>query len=155
MKILFVCLGNICRSPMAHAIMRHELPRHNLSNVIVDSCGTGSWHLGAPPHKGTQKILDSSDIVCDDLVSRRIRQSDFYEYDLIIGMDNQNVRDLVALSPNSEKHKIKLFLDSVETHTGEDVPDPWYTGDFNETFSLISTGVTFWIQDIKKRQSSL
>jgi protein-tyrosine phosphatase len=149
MKILFVCLGNICRSPMAEAIFRDMAKKENLI-IEVDSAGTSGWHTGYKPHKGTRKILDQLSISYEGMEGRGLSTADYYEFDYLIGMDNQNVKDMLLRAPKGTQEKVHLFLDILEDHKGQDVPDPYHTGDFNETRDLVTKASRAWIKSIQK-----
>ncbi len=96
-KVLFVCLGNICRSPMAEAVFRDLVKREGLEDKIkADSAGTGDWHIGNPPHKGTREILNENQISAEGLVARQIQSGDIEEFDYIIAMDRTNQNDIEA-----------------------------------------------------------
>lgn len=139
MRLLFVCLGNICRSPMAEAVMRNLLKQRGLSEqVTVDSAGTSSWHVGEPPHKGTQAKLAEYSIATTDMQCRQLTSSDFTEFDYIVGMDASNVDNIRTMLRQPDDAKIFRFLDL--TSHQKDVPDPWYTGDFQETYDLCLEG---------------
>ncbi|MBD8004684.1 low molecular weight protein-tyrosine-phosphatase [Bacillus norwichensis] len=147
-KVLFVCLGNICRSPMAEAIMRDLIEKEDLSkNISVDSAGTGSWHIGEPPHKGTLKKLEEYDVNTKGLIARQLSSKDFDEYDYIVGMDESNIRNISKITGQSNDPKIIRLLDL--TDAKKDVPDPYYTGDFQETYDLISEGCQVLLERIK------
>lgn len=138
-KVCFVCLGNICRSPMAEFVMKHLDKKQEL---WVESRATSTWEYGNPIHLGTQKIFQKYAIAYDKgKVSQSISQSYFGTFDLIIGMDEQNVRDLRMFSNGRYDDKIALFCDG-------GVPDPWYTGDFEETYHLVTTGCAQWLNKI-------
>ncbi|MDF2644656.1 MAG: protein-tyrosine phosphatase, partial [Paenibacillus sp.] len=99
-QVLFVCLGNICRSPMAEAVFRHQVKKAGLDAVIaIDSAGTGDWHIGHPPHQGTRDILDQYQINHEGLKARQVRSDDFVQYTYIIPMDESNVTNLASFAP--------------------------------------------------------
>lgn len=136
MKICFVCLGNICRSTMAEFVMKSI---DTSGTLLVESRGTSNWEHGNPIHPGTQKTLKKYSIPYNsNKKSQQISHKDLENYDLIIGMDQQNVSDLKSLSGGRWDEKIKLFI------TGG-VPDPWYTGDFEETYQLVTEGCQKWL----------
>ncbi|WP_342471769.1 low molecular weight protein-tyrosine-phosphatase [Metasolibacillus sp. FSL H7-0170] len=139
MRILFVCLGNICRSPMAEAVMRDLLTKRGLSEQItVDSAGTSNWHVGEPPHKGTQAKLAEYGIATAGMQCRQLKIGDFADFDYIVGMDISNVDNIRKMLKQPNDAKIFRFLDL--TAHQKDVPDPWYTGDFQETYNLCLEG---------------
>lgn len=131
-KICFVCLGNICRSPMAEFVMK-DLVKDE-AGIEVVSRATSSWEHGNPIHAGTQKILRQYGIPFDaKKTSQQVSLADLADFDVIVGMDEQNVKDLKALSAGRFDDKIALLVEG-------GVPDPWYTGDFEETYALVGQG---------------
>lgn len=148
-NVLFVCLGNICRSPMAEAIMKDLAEKEGLEDkIFVDSAGTGSWHAGEPPHKGTLNILKEYKIKTEGLVARPFSREDFDKFDYIIGMDQSNIQNIYKMTGQPDHPKIIRLLDL--THLKKDVPDPYYTGDFRETYELVSEGCRMLMEKIKK-----
>nr|WP_106781677.1 low molecular weight protein-tyrosine-phosphatase [Lysinibacillus timonensis] len=146
-NILFVCLGNICRSPMAEAVMRDIIDRKGLSDKIkVDSAATSSWHIGEPPHKGTLMKLKEFNISTKGLKGRQLSKEDFERFDYIIAMDSSNVRNIREMLGQPDHPKIFRFLD-ITPHQ-KDVPDPYYTGDFQETYELVVDGCAALLKKI-------
>ncbi|WP_053376205.1 low molecular weight protein-tyrosine-phosphatase [Paenibacillus sp. FJAT-27812] len=144
-RILFVCLGNICRSPMAEAVMRYQVTRANLADVIdVDSAGTGDWHLGHPPHEGTRKQLDEHQISYQGMKARLVTSNDFASFDYIVCMDTNNLRDvrkLLSASKGAKEHdRLFTFMELLPDRGTADVPDPYYDGNFSFVYELVEAG---------------
>ena len=152
MKLLFVCLGNICRSPMAEAVMVDLVAKASLASKIhVSSRATGRYNEGNPPHRGTQKILKKAGISWQGIYATQIKPADFYEYDLILAMDQQNMADLQAVAPTGTADKIKLFLSVLPEGSLREVPDPYYTGNFEQTYQLVTVAAAHWLEHLKAR----
>ena len=136
-KVLFICLGNICRSPMAEYIFRAQAAERGLA-VEVASAGTSGWHDGEQMHCGTADILDGLGIDSRDFVSRKVPNDALSQYDYLIVMDDSNLRDMEKwVGKQPEKlFKITDVLPKGAKH--QHVPDPWYTGNFVETREIIS-----------------
>ena len=125
-KVLFVCLGNICRSPTAEAVFRHKAKQAGL-DVFIDSAGTGGWHRGELPDPRARETGEGRGYSFAGQTARPIDPEDFEDFDLILAMDKKNYDDLKSRSPEHSKQKIKLFLSYGNTDTME-VPDPYYGG---------------------------
>jgi len=139
-RVLFVCLGNICRSPMAEAVLRHKAALRGLQGDIqVDSAGTGNWHIGKPPHEGTLRQLKLHGISSEGLIARQMQTQDFKQFDYIICMDDSNEQNLRKL-PGGEEAEILKFMDLLPDEPLREVPDPYFTGNFEETYRLIDLG---------------
>lgn len=137
-KIVFVCLGNICRSPMAEFVMKSLT-----QDYVVESRATSSWEHGNPIHKGTQAIFEAYNIPYDSSkTSQQISKDDFEYFDYIIGMDESNLLDLTRMCPQDQKYKLEAFA-------SESVPDPWYTGDFEETYNRVLSGCQAWLSRLE------
>ncbi|MED3662220.1 low molecular weight protein-tyrosine-phosphatase [Ureibacillus terrenus] len=138
-RVIFVCLGNICRSPMAEAIFKNMLKKRGLEGkIVVDSAGTSSWHVGERPHHGALNKLREYNIPTDGIIARQLKKEDFEKFDYIVGMDQSNIRDIRRILGQPDHPKIFRFLDL--TDHKKDVPDPYYTGDFQETYELVVEG---------------
>ena len=136
-KILFVCLGNICRSPMAEYILRDMAQKRGIA-VNVASAGTSGWHDGEYMHCGTAEILDGLSIESRDFRSRKIPTDALQYYDYVIVMDDSNLRDVEKLF-GRQPEKIFKITDLLPASSRYDhVPDPWYTGNFNETRAILT-----------------
>ena len=135
-KILMVCLGNICRSPLAEGIMRSKLSE----DFIVDSAGTGGWHAGELPYKRSISTAKNRGLDITNQRARQFKKSDFDSFDHIFVMDNSNYKDVLALAPNEElKSKVKLILNEIFPNENVDVPDPYYGGQdgFENVFDML------------------
>lgn len=151
-SILFVCLGNICRSPAADGVVRAKLREAGL-DVEVDSAGIGSWHVGQLPDRRMRETGERHGY-CFDHRARQVKQSDFDRFDIIMGMDAQNISDLRGLAPSPEAaKKIRLMSDYLTAHEGQgSIPDPYYGGmeDFEFALELIEDAADKIVSQIAK-----
>ncbi|MEA3009550.1 MAG: low molecular weight protein-tyrosine phosphatase [Sphingomonadales bacterium] len=139
--VLFVCLGNICRSPLAEAAFRRQAERLGL-DVEVDSAGTGDWHIGYPPDPRAAAVAARNGIDISHLEARLVTADDFRRFDHIVALDSNNLRDLERLRPADGKAELSLLLDHVEGRSGQAVADP-YHGDeshFDAAWDDVSAG---------------
>ncbi len=133
MKILMVCLGNICRSPLAEGILRHKINLEGL-DWEVQSAGTGSWHIGEAPDPRSQKIAKINGIDISKQKAQKFSQKHYSEFDRIYTMDSSNYRDVVNMAINEEdKNKVELIMNLVEPGKNKAVPDPYYDDDLYAT----------------------
>ncbi|PAF33653.1 low molecular weight protein-tyrosine-phosphatase [Paenibacillus sp. 7516] len=152
-RVLFVCLGNICRSPMAEAVLRHKVEERGLQHQIqVDSAGTGDWHVGKPPHEGTRKLLDSYQISYADMAARQFGSDDFDQFDYIVCMDDSNVANVRKITGGAEAD-IMRFMDLLPNESLREVPDPYFTGNFEEVYKLVEAGCNVLLEQIQKDHS--
>lgn len=135
-KILFVCLGNICRSPTAEGVFRKAAKAAELS-FECDGAGTSDWHIGHPPDLRAQAEAQRRDVDLAGLRARQITEDDFHHFDLIIAMDSDNLRDIEALRPAGSLTPVRLLLEYAPHQPLRDVPDPYYTHGFDGVFDLI------------------
>lgn len=151
--VLFVCLGNICRSPMAEAIFKDLIKKENLqASIMVESAGIGHWHEGSEPHEGTRKILDKHSISYDGMFARQVKEGDWDDFDYLIAMDEENIRDLRGIREKNDVIVAKL-LDYVSEAEERDVPDPYLTGNFNHVYELVHEGCKRLLEEIKKKHN--
>lgn len=147
MRILFVCLGNICRSPTADAICRDLVAKRGLS-FTVDGAGTSAHHVGEPPYGPMQCAARAQGVDMSDLRSRQFTRDDFEDFDLIIAMDQSNQRNIEGLRPRGNETPVRLLLEYLPNYHGLNVPDPYYTGTFDEVFGLIRRAVQAMLDDL-------
>lgn len=125
-KILMVCLGNICRSPLAEGILKSKI---DSNNVYVDSAGTGHWHIGKKPDLRSIEVAKKHQLDITDQRARQFSKQDFDDFDYIFVMDNSNKKDVLSIARNdSDKEKIHLILNEIFPNENMDVPDPYYGG---------------------------
>lgn len=141
LSVLFVCLGNICRSPLAEAAFRAEAERLGL-DVEIDSAGTGDWHIGHPPDGRAAAVALRNGLDISGLRARQVSAEDFRRFDYIVALDMQNFADLAAMRPADGKAELSLLLDHVPGREGEAVADPYYGEDahFDIAWAEVTAG---------------
>ena len=148
-RILFVCLGNICRSPTAEGVMRRLVSEHGLEDQIeIDSAGTGGWHVGAPPDARATEAAARRGTTLSGAARRFDPSTDFDRFDLILAMDAENRHDLLALAPDEEaRAKVRMFLPG-----DRDVPDPYYGGPegFDEVLDLVEDAAAALVDELRQ-----
>lgn len=153
-RILFVCLGNICRSPMAEFVLRDMAAKAGgADRLYIESGATSSWELGNPVYPPAKKKLAEHGISCAGKTARRIDRRDYDRFDLIIGMDNANMRDMKELFDGDKQNKCRLLMDYT-ARPGE-VSDPWFTGDFDAAWRDIEEGCRGLLESLTGGQNSL
>lgn len=138
-SVLFVCLGNICRSPLAEAALREEAHRRRL-DLIIDSAGTGGWHAGEPPDRRAQAVALKNGVDISALRARQVTKADFRRFTHVVALDEQNLADLRRLAPADATAELSLLLDCIPGREGQGVVDPWFGDDagFDVTWAEVT-----------------
>ncbi len=134
-KVLFVCMGNICRSPTAHGVFQAIVDEEGLGDaILVDSAGTHSYHVGSPPDLRSQATARERGLDLSGLRARRFVSSDFIEFDYLLGMDQGNIADMHAIRPDDARARLQFMLEYSDRYQQKEVPDPYYS---DEGFDLV------------------
>lgn len=153
MKVIFVCLGNICRSTMAEAMFKDMVKKAGLSDQItVDSAGTSDIAEGSPADSRTKAVLAKHNIQDDGMIARQLRPQDYYDADYIIAMDKMNVADAKAMAPAGLANKVHGIFEATPGKANNYIVDPWITHRFNDTYYSLTEALPNWL---KKFQSEL
>lgn len=151
-KLLFVCTGNICRSPTAEGVMRQLVAQAGLAErIVVDSAGMQDCHTGESPDLRSAAVAKKRGFPLDGIVARQVRTQDFTEFDLLLGLDSGHLRQLQRLCPTGAEHKPVLFLEYAGVSRASDVPDPYYGGprDFDYALDLIVEGCAALLEKLQ------
>jgi len=153
-KVLFVCMGNICRSPTAHGVFQSLVDEQGLGGSIqADSAGTHSYHIGSPPDLRSQAAARSHGVDLTGLRARRFVTNDFIEFDYLLGMDHANLADMLALKPDATAARVKLMLEYSDRYEQQEVPDPYFGDDgFDQVFDMIDDAARGLLRDIRSQQ---
>ncbi len=150
--VIFVCTGNICRSPMAEAIFRHLVQEAGLTERFrIDSAGTGGWHTGERPHRGTMAILERNGVAVGDQRARQLVSADLSSFDYVIAMDREHMADMAQLNREAGPHA-RLLLDYADKPPTREVPDPYYNGNFAQVYDLVLNGCRGLLAHIRERE---
>ncbi len=153
-KVLFVCMGNICRSPTAHGVFRELVRQEGLEDAIqIDSAGTHAYHVGNPPDQRAQATARNRGIDLSDLRARQVNPEDFERFDYVLAMDEENLAILRELCPPGREERLRLFLDFAPQRPEREVPDPYYGGPqgFEHVFDLVEEAARGLLEDIRQR----
>lgn len=154
MRILLVCMGNICRSPTAEGVLRQFIRNHNLgTQVEVDSAGTHGYHVGEAPDSRTQRAASARGYDLSQLRSRKVARQDLDYFDLILAMDESNLDNLMRLADPEQRGKIRLFMDYAKNFDDKEVPDPYYGlgHGFDLVLDMVEDAAQGLIEDIKRQ----
>jgi protein-tyrosine phosphatase len=154
-KVLFVCMGNICRSPTAEGVFRKVIEDRNTADrFLIDSAGTHAYHVGEPSDSRAQQTAKRRGVDLSKIRARKVSPSDFEYFDHVLAMDADNYHMLLAASPEEHQHKIALFLDYAPDHSEQDVPDPYYGGanGFEHVFDLVEDASQGFYQTVMKEK---
>lgn len=148
-RIMFVCHGNICRSPMAEFLMKDLVKQEGLADrFVIASAGTSQEEIGNPVHTGTRKKLSQDHISAAGKLAVQLTKEDYEKYDLLLGMDRTNIRNILRIVGSDSKEKVHRLLDFTERP--RDIADPWYTGDFDITYDDVKSGCVALLKHLRR-----
>jgi len=149
-KILFVCMGNICRSPTAEGSFYAQMQKQGVGHLFeIDSAGTHAYHIGEPPDSRSQLSANKHAVDLSSQRARQVHESDFYHYDYIFAMDASNLAELLDICPVEHQHKLSLMLDNIPNNNGKGVPDPYFEGRFDEVFEMLNRASGFLLNKLR------
>jgi protein-tyrosine phosphatase len=153
-SVLFVCMGNICRSPTAEAVFRHYVENAGLTGrILIDSAGTHDYHIGDPPDSRAQRAALQRDYDMSGLRGRQVEEGDFHRFDYVLAMDMANLAILQRLAPSSSNAQVRLFLGYARHHAEREVPDPYYGGadGFERVLDMVEDAAEGLLLHIRQR----
>lgn len=157
-KVLFVCLGNICRSPTAEGVFRHLAQKQKLEKFLeIDSAGTHAYHVDSPPDERAQAACARRGIDISHLRGRRATTDDIRQFDYVLAMDNENYENLLAICPAEHRSKIRLFMEFAPHRTEKEVPDPYFGGasGFDRVLDMIEDAAQGLLEDIRRTRLNI
>lgn len=150
-KVLFICHGNICRSPMAEMVLKHMVRERRIADKFyIDSAATSREEIGNGVHYGTRQKLAQVGVPCEDHRAIQVTRADYDKYDYLIVMDTNNVRNLMRIIGRDPDEKVFKLLDFTE-RAGKSIADPWYTGNFDETYNDVVEGCEGFLEHLKRQ----
>ena len=149
-KVLFVCLGNICRSPMAEYVFKDMIKKEGIEEIYIDSAATSSEEIGNSIHYGTRNKLKEMNIDYGNHLARQMTKQDYEKFDYIIGMEDRNIKDIKRIVGEDTENKIYKLLDF--SKNPRDIADPWYTGNFDKTYDDIVEGLEAFLYYLKNEK---
>jgi len=153
-RVLFCCMGNICRSPTAEGVFRQMVEAAGLdARIVTDSAGTHDYHVGRPPDRRTCEAASQRGYDLMGLRARQVTAADFAQFDYVLAMDRENLDHLAGIAPAEFRGKVRLFLDFAEAHKGGEVPDPYYGTErgFTLVLDLVEEGARGLLAEVKKK----
>jgi protein-tyrosine phosphatase len=153
-KVLFVCMGNICRSPTAQGVFQAMVAEAGLAQrIAIDSAGTHAYHIGNPPDTRASRAAARRGLDLTGQRARRVETADFARFDYVLAMDSSNLDDLLSICPHEHRQKVRLFLEFSAPAGRTDVPDPYYGGErgFERVLDLVEEGASALLDDIRAR----
>lgn len=151
-KILFVCMGNICRSPTAEGAFRLQVETKDVEYLFeIDSAGTHAYHIGEQPDARSQLSANKFGVDLSSQRARQVHESDFYHYDYIVAMDESNLANLQAICPMEQQSKLSLMLSNIPNNQTKGVPDPYFEGRFDEVFEMLNRASGFLLEKLTKK----
>ena len=154
-RILFVCLGNICRSPVAEGCFRHLVREQGVEHLVeIASAGTAAWHVGNPPDGRSTETAAQRGIDISQQRANKVKAADFEFFDYLLAMDGENLMNLMRMAPQEHSHKVKLFLDFAPDQPEREVPDPYYGGDqgFEHVLDLVQAASRGLLDEITSQE---
>lgn len=151
-KILFVCMGNICRSPTAEGTFRLQVDKRGLGHLFeIDSAGTHAYHIGEKPDSRSQIAATKHQVDLSSQRARQVHESDFYYYDYVFAMDESNLANMKNICPKEFQHKLFLMLDNIPNNKIKSVPDPYIEGRFDDVFEMLNRASNFLLDSLSKK----